>query len=137
MNPSHHYGPNVEGYEYDVWGTYHRADRNGIGVDRTLAHGTGFAGQYNAPWSDNYENIATTPEELLLFFHYINYDYVLSSGKTLIQHIYDTHFEGVEEVEKMYETWNELDGKIDLKQFARVNERLSIQLESSKEWRLK
>ena len=35
VNPNHHYGPNVDGYEYDSWGTYHRADRNGIGVDRT------------------------------------------------------------------------------------------------------
>ena len=28
--PGHHYGPNVDGYEYDKWGTYHRADINGI-----------------------------------------------------------------------------------------------------------
>jgi alpha-glucuronidase len=25
VNPHHHYGPNVDGYEYSVWGTYHYA----------------------------------------------------------------------------------------------------------------
>ena len=99
VNPNHHYGVNVDGYEYDRWGTYHRADRNGLGVDRTQKNGTGYTGQYNEPNSSMYENMDTCPEELLLFFHYVRYDYKLKSGKTLIQHIYDTHFEGVEEVE--------------------------------------
>ena len=135
VNPSNHYGPNVDGYEYDVWGTYHRADCKGIGVDRSLATGTGYTAQYNSPWSELYEKPETTPEELLLFFHHISYDHVLSTGKTVIQHIYDTHFEGVEDVEKMIKLWNSLEGKIDKKRFDRVNERLSIQYESSKEWR--
>lgn len=26
INPEHHYGPNVDGYEYSQWGTYHYAD---------------------------------------------------------------------------------------------------------------
>ncbi len=47
VNPNHHYGPNVDGYEYDKWGTYHRADHKGIGVDRTVRKGTGYAGQYH------------------------------------------------------------------------------------------
>ncbi|TAH72895.1 MAG: alpha-glucuronidase, partial [Anaerolineaceae bacterium] len=41
VNPHNHYGPNVDGYEYDRWGTYHRADRDGMGVDRTVKSGTG------------------------------------------------------------------------------------------------
>ncbi len=135
VNPSNHYGPNVDGYEYDRWGTYHRADRDGLGVDRTVAKGTGYTAQYNAPWCDRYEKVETTPEELLLFFHYIRYDYVLSTGKTLIQHIYDTHFEGVEEVEAMLKKWESLSGKVDEKVYNRVFERLNIQLESSIEWR--
>lgn len=133
VNPNTHYGPNVDGYEYDKWGTYHRADRNGIGVDRTKT-GTGFTTQYNEPLASMYEDPKTCPEELLLFFHYIRYDYVLKSGKTLIQHIYDTHFEGVEEVERMVEEWNSLEGLVPKDVFLRVQERLTIQLESAKEW---
>lgn len=134
VNPNHHYGPNVDGYEYDRWGTYHRADHKGIGVDRT-AKGTGYAGQYREPNASAYENIETCPEELLLFFHYIPYDYRLKSGKTLIQHIYDTHFEGAEDVEKMQAMWTSLEGKIKGKAFARVKERLEHQNAHSKEWR--
>jgi len=32
VNPSHHYGPNVDGYEYDRWGTYHYSDCHGMGA---------------------------------------------------------------------------------------------------------
>lgn len=134
VNPSHHYGPNIEGYEYSKWGTYHRADHKGIGVDRTTK-GTGYTTQYLEANASMYENKETCPEELLLFFHYVSYDYMLKSGKTLIQHIYDTHFEGVEEVENMIEQWKQLDGLIDEGIYNRVSMRLEMQLESSIEWR--
>ncbi len=134
VNPNHHYGPNVDGYEYDKWGTYHRADRDGMGVDRTK-NGTGYASQYNEPNASMYEKVETCPEELLLFFHYVRYDYQLKTGKTLIQHIYDTHFEGVEEVEKMVADWRSLEGLIPDDLYKRVADRFNVQLESSKEWR--
>lgn len=134
-NPNNHYGPNVDGYEYDVWGTYHRADCKGIGIDRSVATGTGFAGQYNPPLCDMYEKPETTPENMLLFFHHMNYDYVLSTGKTIIQHIYDTHFEGVTDVEAMIKVWESLENEIDKKRYDRVMERLNIQLKSSIDWR--
>ena len=135
VNPGSHYGPNVDGYEYDRWGTYHRADRNGLGVDRTVRSGTGYAGQYNEPNASMYENIETCPEELLLFFHYVRYDYKLKSGKTLIQHIYDTHFEGAEEVEKMVRDWEDLKGLISDDVYMRCRERFYKQLENAREWR--
>lgn len=135
VNPNHHYGPNVDGYEYDRWGTYHRADRNGMGVDRTVKNGTGYAGQYNEPNASMFENKETCPEELLLFFHYIKYDYRLKSGKTLIQHIYDTHFEGVEEVEMMINDWEGLKRLVPGDLYQRVRERFDMQLINAKEWR--
>lgn len=134
VEPNHHYGPSVDGYEYSRWGTYHRADHLGIGVDRTL-QGTGYAGQYNEPNASLYNNPETCPEELLLFFHYKKYTHLLSTGKTLIQHIYDTHFEGVEDVEKMIEEFVSLEDLIDARAYARVLCRLKEQLEHSKEWR--
>ncbi len=135
VNPNHHYGPSAEGYEYSPWGTYHYADWNGIGVDRTVATGTGYTAQYHEPVSAMYENIETCPEELLLFFHHVEYTYTLKSGKTLIQHIYDTHFEGVEKVKEFMERWNSLKGKIDEETFNTVCEKLNIQLKDSIEWR--
>lgn len=134
VNPNHHYGPNVDGYEYDRWGTYHRADHKGIGVERGSG-GTGYARLYREPNASAYENIKSCPEELLLFFHYVPYDHILKSGKTLIQHIYDTHFEGVQDVDKMAEMWNALEGRIPQKVFERVKSRLEHQKNHSREWR--
>jgi alpha-glucuronidase len=133
--PHHHYGPSVDGYEYTPWGTYHYADYNGVGVDRTAVTGTGYIAQYKEPISKMYENIDTCPEELLLFFHHVPYTYKLKSGKTLIQHIYDTHFEGVEKVEGFCEAWKSLESKIDEEIFDEVMSRFDIQSKDSKEWR--
>ncbi len=134
VNPNHHYGPNVDGYEYDRWGTYHRADLHGIGVDRTTK-GTGYTTQYREENFKMYEDPATCPEELLLFFHYIRYDYVLKSGKTLIQHIYDSHFEGAEQAEGFLETIKSLKDVIPEDIYARILPRFEHQAAHSKDWR--
>lgn len=134
VNPSHHYGPNVDGYEYDRWGTYHRADLHGIGVDRTTK-GTGYTTQYREENFKMYEDPATCPEELLLFFHYIRYDYVLKSGKTLIQHIYDTHFEGAEQAEGFLETIKSLQDVIPEDIYKRILPRFEHQAAHAKDWR--
>ena len=134
VTPHYHYGPDMDGYEYDRWGTYHRADRNGLGVDRTPA-GTGYTNQYNEPWNMIYADINRCPQELLLFFHYVRYDAVLKSGKTLIQHIYDTHFEGVEEVKEMIAKWESLQSDIAADVYERVLERMKRQLANATEWR--
>jgi alpha-glucuronidase len=133
VRPGHHYGPDVDGYEYTPWGTYHFADRDGVGVDRTRATGTGFTGQYPPPWSDVYESLADCPDELLLFFHHVPYGHVLHSGSTVIQHIYDTHFAGVEQVARMRRAWDEVE--VDPALHARVRDRLDEQLRGAEEWR--
>lgn len=134
VNPAHHYGPNPEGYEYSKWGTYHRANWQAIGVDRS-SKGTGFTLQYHSPWKEIFDSVETCPEELLLFFHRLRYDHKMRSGKTLLQSMYDLHFEGVEEVEEFLRKWEELEGRIDPERYGRVREKLLMQLEHAKEWR--
>ncbi len=135
VRPGNHYGPDVDGYEYTPRGTYHFADRDGVGVDRTRATGTGFTGQYPSPWAQAYESLAECPDELLLFFHHVPYGHVLRSGSTVIQHIYDTHFDGVAEVEAMRRRWEWLARLVDPAVHARVTERLVEQLRCAQEWR--
>lgn len=130
-----HYGPDVDGYEYSAWGTYHFADRDGIGVDRTVATGTGYAGQYAEPWASRYESLDTVPDELILFFHHVPYTHRLHSGRTVIQHIYDTHFAGVERVREMVAAWDALQGRLPEDVHARGRERFAEQLRSATEWR--
>ncbi|MFB8273045.1 alpha-glucuronidase [Streptomyces sp. NPDC055955] len=135
VQPGHHYGPSVDGYEYSPWGTYHFADRDGIGVDRSRATGTGYAAQYSKPWSQTYETPESCPDELLLFFHHVPYGHVLHSGTTVIQHIYDTHFEGVEEAEAAQRVWASLADLVAPARHARVAELYEEQLNSAREWR--
>ena len=134
VTPHVHYGPSVDGYEYSRWGTYHRADHKGIGVDRS-DKGTGYAQQYYEPNASAYNDPEKCPEELLLFFHHIPYTWKLKSGKTLIQYIYDSHFEGEEGAEKLAEDWNSLKDFVDPDVFARVAARFELQVANAKEWR--
>ena len=66
-----------------------QADHEGVGLDRSVATGTGFAGQYPPEVAKIYESAATTPDDLLLFFHHVPYTYQLHDGKTVIQYLYD------------------------------------------------
>ena len=135
VNVGHHYGPNIEGYEYSPWGTYHYADYKGIGVDRTMKTGTGYTSQYLEPNKSLYENRETCPEELLLFFHHVPYTHTLKDGRTLIQYVYDVHFEGVEQVIHYTNKWKMLEGKIDRDFYNTVEEGLKVQLKDAIEWR--
>jgi len=137
VHPADHYGPSVDGYEYTQWGTYHFADRDGVGVDRTQASGTAFTGQYPKAWSEAYESLEQCPDELLLFFHHVPYTHLLRSGSTVIQHIYDTHFAGAERAAEMRRAWEEVEpgGLVTPALYARVRERLDEQVRCAQEWR--
>ena len=134
VTPQTHYGPSVDGYEYSRWGTYHRADHLGLGVDRSSS-GTGYAMQYYKENADMYNDPSTCPEELLLFFHHIPYTWKLKDGRTLIQYIYDTHFEGEEEAEEIAANWKKLEGKVPEGTFNTVSHRFEMQIYNAKEWR--
>ena len=133
VKPNTHYGCSVDGYEYDRWGTYHRADHLGLGVDRT-DKGTGYALQYNEPNASIYNSAEKCPDELVLFFHHLHYTHVLHSGKTVIQHIYDSHFEGYEEAKQLAAKWETLKDKVDPEIFNNVSERFTRQLYNAREW---
>ena len=135
VTPHYHYGPDIDGYEYSRWGTYHFADRDGIGVDRTVATGTGYTAQYEPALAKLYEDIASCPDELLLFFHHVPYRHRLKSGKTVIQHIYDSHFDGAAAARRLLETWLSLAGQVDQARFANVRGRLELQVANAAQWR--
>src|SRR6185437_1831343 len=108
-----HYGPGVESSENNGWGQWHRADHEGVGMDRSVATGTGFVGQYPPAVTKMYESVQTTPDNLLLFFHHVPYTYKLHSGKTVIQELYDLHYQGAERAYEFISQWEALRGRID------------------------
>lgn len=133
--PKLHYGVDIDGYEYDNWGTYHYADRYGVGRERSVATGTGYTRQYSDERYKEYEDLETCPDELLLFFHHVPYTHILHSGKTVIQHIYDTHFQGVERVKEYLKIWEEMETEVDRETFENVHNRLLLQIENAENWR--
>ncbi|QNI35101.1 glucosiduronase [Alloacidobacterium dinghuense] len=130
-----HYGPGIESSERNGWGQWHRADHDGIGMDRTVATGTGYIGQYHEPVAAMYESLASCPDNLLLFMHHVSYTYKLHSGKTVIQHIYDSHYEGAEAAAHLITQWKTLQGRVDDERYKDVLQRLIYQAGHAIVWR--
>ena len=130
-----HFGPNPASQDNNGYGQWTRADAKTIGMDRTVSNGTGFAGQYPAEISSQYENIETTPDNLLLWFHHVNYTQPLKSGETVIQHFYNAHYAGAATAQTFVPQWESLKGKVDDQRFNEVLFRQVYQAGHSIVWR--
>ena len=98
---------------------YHQADSSGIGFDRTPT-GSDATSQYFKPVADKFANLKTCPDEYLLWFHHLPWNYKMRSGKPLWDELCLHYYAGVEGVKKMQEEWNSLEGKIDSEEFQHV-----------------
>ena len=138
----HHYGPEPDGFiaSYPLeWCPvyYHKADTKGIGFDRS-SKGTDAVGQYPEPYRSQYDNIETCPEEYLLWFHHVAWNYKMKSGSTLWQELCMKYNMGVAMVEVYRDFWH-----TSAKQYMKGHEQewqhtdslLNVQLENAKEWR--
>ena len=138
----HHYGPEPDGFiaSYPLeWCPvyYHKADAKGIGFDRS-SKGTDAVDQYPEPYRSLYDNIETCPEEYLLWFHHVAWDYKMKSGSTLWQELCMKYNMGVAMVEVYRDFWH-----TSAKQYMKGHEQewqhtdslLNVQLENAKEWR--
>jgi len=130
-----HYGPGIESAERNGWGQWIQADAQGIGMDRTTATGTGYIGQYPQAVARVYESLASCPDRLLLFMHHVPYSYVLHSGKTVIQYVYDSHYAGAEAAQGLPTRWATLRGLVDEQQYGEVLAQLEYQAGHARVWR--
>jgi alpha-glucuronidase len=130
-----HYGPGVESAERNGWGQWIRADHEGVGMDRTVATGTGYIGQYPPELAAKYESLATCPDELLLFMHHVPYTHVLHSGKTVIQHIYDAHYDGAKTAATYAPEWTTLHGLVDEERYEKTLDLFNYQAGHAIVWR--
>jgi len=130
-----HYGVAVEASERNGWGQWHRADDKGVGMDRTVKSGTGFIGQYSPALGKQYESVDLCPDDLLLFMHHVPYTHRLHVGKTVIQYIYDSHYDGAAEVERFLQEWEGLKGRVDDERFNEVRAQLDYQVGQAIVWR--
>ena len=135
----HHYGPEPDGFKahYPLeWCPvyYHKADKEGLGFDRTHT-GSDATSQYREPYCSLYDDINTCPERYLLWFHHVPWTYRLKSGNTLWEELQARYDRGVCEVEDFVRIWQEAKPYIDEQRWQETNERMQHQLENAKEWR--
>ena len=135
----HHYGPEPQGaYPHfpiewcPVY--YHKADTAGVGYDRTRT-GSDAVSQYRAPYNELYDNIETCPEEYLLWFHHVSWDYKMKNGKTLWQNLCAHYDRGVSEAERFAAVWQAMRPYVDEERFNHVSRLMDVQVDNAKEWR--
>ncbi len=135
----HHYGPEPwcsrSGSRPD-WlpSYYHRADSVGIGFDRTTS-GSNAVAQYCSPLSEIYNDIETCPDELLLWFHHVPWNYRMKNGETLWNNLCYAYNRGVDKVRRMIEVWNSVRHYVDNSRFTHVEKRLRTQLHDAIWWK--
>jgi alpha-glucuronidase len=138
MGWSHHYGPGpwVKDKHRADWTAvyYHRASASGIGFDRT-AKGSNAVGQYFPAVAQKFGNRQSCPEEYLLWFHRVGWDYKVSSGRSLWEELCQRYYAGAAAVGQMRQTWNSLQPYVDAERFAHVQALLRIQEKEAEWWR--
>jgi alpha-glucuronidase len=135
----HHYGPEPDGFikSYPIeWCPvyYHKADKQGIGFDRTHT-GSDATSQYREPYCSLYDDPSTCPENLLLWFHHLPWTYRMNSGRTLWEEMQYRYNRGVAEVEDFCKVWQDCKPYIDEQRWSEVDKRMQHQLENAREWR--
>lgn len=138
MGWNHHYGPApwIKDKHRADWTSvyYHKADSNGIGFDRTSS-GSNAVAQYAKEVNEYFSSLESCPDEFLLWFHHLPWDYKMKSGRTLWDELCYRYYSGVEGVRKMIKIWNSLESKIDAERFNHVRMLLKIQEKEAVWWR--
>ena len=136
---THHYGPepwcDVPGARPD-WlpKYYHNADAKGLGFDRTTS-GSNAVSQYASPLKEQFNNPATCPDEYILWFHHLPWDYKMKSGRTLWDEMCYTYDKGVNDVRGFQKIWDKAEPFIDAQRFAEVQSKLRIQAQDAVWWK--
>ena len=138
FDTGHHYGPGpwVDNLSRADWNPtyYHRADAQGIGFDRG-PKGSDAVAQYSPKVAARFTDVRKTPEQFLLWFHHLPWDYRTSSGRILWDELVHRYTHGVEVVSQMRRTWAGLEKYVDAGRFAQVTAFLAIQEQEAQWWR--
>ncbi|ULC60707.1 alpha-glucuronidase [Flaviramulus sp. BrNp1-15] len=138
FDTGHHYGPGpwVGNLPRPEWNPtyYHKADEFGVGFNRTKT-GSNATAQYAPEVAKMYDDILTTPEKDLLWFHHVSWNHKLKNEQTLWNGMALKYQEGVDEVEDMISLWNSMEQYVDPQRFKEVKMMLNIQYKEAKWWR--
>ncbi|MEQ2457530.1 InlB B-repeat-containing protein, partial [Flavonifractor hominis] len=126
-----HFSPNPAGRQ-----SYHKADSEGVGYDRVTGDASDrlYVDQYYPENTQRYRDLETCPEELLLWFHHVPYDYQLNNGETVLERLYSSYSNGPALVQEQIDKWSALEGKIDARRFREVLEKMQQQKAEAQKW---
>ncbi|MGN6340970.1 MAG: alpha-glucuronidase [Ginsengibacter sp.] len=113
---------------------YHHAGADGIGFDRTTK-GSDAVSQYHEPLASEFNNVATCPEKLLLWFHHLPWDYKMKNGRTLWDDLCYHYEEGVNQVREFQKVWDKAGPYVDSTRFMEVQRKLRIQCVNAILWK--
>ena len=135
----HHYGPEpwceIPNARPD-WlpKYYHNANETGVGFDRSTS-GSNAVSQYNSPLREQFNNIETCPENLILWFHHVPWTHRMKSGKTLWDELCYTYDDGLQEVREYQKIWDKMEKYVDSERFKHIQSRLKIQSRDAVWWK--
>lgn len=135
----HHYGPEpwceVPGARPD-WlpSYYHQADKEGLGFDRSRS-GSDAVSQYPDSLARVFDSLEQCPEEYLLWFHHVNWNQKLRSGRSLWDELCYKYQKGVDEVRAFQRIWKDMQPYVDAERYQAVAERLDIQARDAVWWK--
>jgi alpha-glucuronidase len=138
MATGHHYGPApwVSDLKRPEWNPvyYHRADKGGIGFDRTKT-GSNAVAQYAPGLARKLAAPATTPERELLWFHHVPWTYRTASGRSVWAEMVHDYDAGVGYVAGMRRQWDGLKTEVDAERWAKTATYLAVQEREARWWR--
>ena len=138
MATAHHYGPGpwVHDLARPEWNPtyYAKADANGIGFDRT-ATGSDAVAQYAPAVAARFADLATVPEQDLLWFHHVGWDHRMASGRTLWDELALRYQRGVLAVGTMRKQWATLAPYVDRDRYQLTEAFLAVQAREAAWWR--
>ena len=135
---THHYGPepwySPKGVRAD-WTPpyYHKADSIGMGFDRTLT-GSANVRQYPDSLCNLYNNMKTCPENLLVWFHHVPWDFCMKSGRTFWDELCHKYNDGVQQARQFLVVWDAMQPYVDAQRFNEVQRKLRIQARDAVWW---
>ena len=135
----HHYGPEpwceVPGARAD-WlpSYYHQADKEGLGFARSRT-GSDAVSQYPDSLARVFDSLEQCPEEYLLWFHHVNWNQKLRSGRSLWDELCYKYQKGVDEVRAFQRIWKDMQPYVDAERYQAVAERLDIQARDAVWWK--
>jgi alpha-glucuronidase len=132
-----HYGPGPwEGASRPDWSPlyYHKAAKDGIGFDRTM-NGSAAVEQYHEPLKSLYNNVETCPENLILWFHHLPWDYKMKSGRTLWDELCYTYQEGIDEAASFIKVWESVQKYVDSQRYENIHRKIVRQAKDAIWWR--